>query len=68
LFWNKKVNSDEYIELHKRIEVLRIFVESLKLELELNKKKLRTRAKLDETDTPKDIYSGVLLPEDGIAK
>lgn len=66
--WFKKLNSEEYLLLHKRIEELRITMESLKLELELNKQKLRKRANLDEKDTPKDIYSGVLLPEDGIAK
>jgi len=63
--WFKKIDSEEYLKLHKRIEELRITIEALKLELQLYKNKLRGKVKIEETDTAKDIYNGALLGENG---
>lgn len=65
MFWNKKpLNSEEYLKLRKEIEEVKVKLESYKLDLDLHKKKLRVKANLEQEET-KDIYNGMLLPEDG---
>ena len=70
LFQRKKepqiitIKSEEYLELHKDLEKLRISFESIKLELDLYKKKLRISKKLDlEEDTDQPNINKVILPE-----
>jgi len=61
--WFKRLDSKEYIKLFSMIEELRIRIETIKLDLDLHKKKLRSKAKVDEKEETKDIYNSVLLPE-----
>lgn len=65
MWWNKKkLESKEYLDLLKEIESIKVKLEAYKLDLDLHKKKLRSRSNLDEKeDQTKDIYSGMLLPE-----
>lgn len=65
MFWKKKkpIQSDEYLKLSREIEDIKVKLEAYKLDLDLHKKKLRVRAKLEDPEEEKDIYSGVLLPE-----
>ncbi len=62
----KSLNSDEYIQLFKTLNELKISIETIKLEFELYKKKVRIKANLDESDKSdkeKDIYNSVIIPE-----
>lgn len=62
----KALNSDEYIQLFKTLNELKISIETIKLEFELYKKKVRIKANLDESDKSdkeKDIYNSVIIPE-----
>lgn len=69
MFWNKKIKSEEYLELKKEIDKIRISLETLDIEVKLYKKKLRSRAALDQTEEEtKDIYNGMLLPDNGLTK
>lgn len=54
------MHSEEYLELLQKIETLRITIEGIKLDLELYKKKLRVKNKLEPEQ---DLSSSVLLPE-----
>lgn len=68
LFGKKEtpIRSDEYIDLLKRIEKIAVEFESLKLNVELYKKKLKVKSKLleeEEEDKSKDLYNGILLKE-----
>ena len=62
-FRKKNLETKEYLELKKDIDKLRIAVETLDIEVKLYKNKLRSRAKIDETESTKDINNSVLLPE-----
>ena len=55
------LKSSEYLTLLQKIEELRVKYESLKLDVELYKQKLRVKKKL-EPDS-EDSNRGVLLPE-----
>jgi hypothetical protein len=53
MFWSKKIKnlgSEEYLTLYKLLEALRIQFETLKLDLDLHKKKLRVRANIDKEE------------------
>lgn len=63
IFWKRKIDSKEYLELKKDIERLKILLESLEIEVKLYKQKLRTRAKIDSDEKEKDFNNSVLLPE-----
>lgn len=66
MFWNKKINTEEYLELKKALEGLRISFEGLKLEFDLITKKLKVKYKLTNRngeDKEEDLKSSVLLPE-----
>jgi len=62
-FRKKNLETKEYLELKKEIDKLRIAIETLDIEVKLYKNKLRSRAKIDESDNTKDINNSVLLPE-----
>ena len=62
-FRKKNLETKEYLELKKEIDKLRIAIETLDIEVKLYKNKLRSRAKIDETESTKDINNSVLLPE-----
>ncbi len=63
MWWIKKINSKEYLQLKKEIDLLRISVETLDIEVKLYKQKLRSKAKIDYDDKEKDFNNSVLLPE-----
>jgi ribosomal protein L1 len=63
MFWNKKIETKEYLELKKEIDKLRIAIETLDIEVKLYKNKLRTRAKIDKDEETQNINNSVLLPE-----
>ena len=66
MFWKKKkLDSEEYLALFRIINELKLKLETLDLEFKLYKKKIRSKAGLDQEkeDQTKDIYSGMLLPE-----
>lgn len=63
MLWRRKdINTEEYLELKKALESLRISFEGLKLEFDLIRKKLRIKKNLDEPEK-KDLKDSVLLPE-----
>lgn len=58
------LKSDEYLELFKMVERLRISFEGLQLDLELYKHKLKASKGLKEKEEEeKDNFNKVLLPE-----
>lgn len=62
-----KISSEEYLELKKDIDKVRISVEALQLDVDLYKKKLRSKAGIAkdeklESDS-KDLWGGILVPE-----
>jgi ribosomal protein L1 len=63
LFFHKKIETKEYLELKKEIDKLRIAIETLDIEVKLYKNKLRTRAKIDKDEETQNINNSVLLPE-----
>jgi len=65
MFWNKRIKSEEYLELFKEISHLKIQLEALKLDVELYKRKLKAKKGLiEEKDEDNDKYKNpVLLPE-----
>ena len=76
MFWKKKIGSDEYLELMRRIEALKIDFNSLRLDFDLIVTKLKVKYKITtrekkQTDDEefeswkKDIKRRVLLCEDG---
>ena len=60
--WFKRFSSDEYLQLKQELSSLRIEFENIKLTFDLVKKKLRSKAKLDEIEENPAI-EGVILPE-----
>ena len=58
----KRFSSDEYLQLKQELSSLRIEFENIKLTFDLVKKKLRSKAKLDEIEENPAI-EGVILPE-----
>lgn len=58
----KPIKSDEYLELFKMFEALRISFEAMKLDFDLCKKKLRAKKGLIDEETEKNI-NDVILPE-----
>ena len=66
MFFKKRINTEEYLELKKSLESLRIELEGLRLDFELITKKLKTKYKIttrkeeEETD---NLINKVLLPE-----
>lgn len=63
MFWNK-IKSNEYLELHERIERLRISFEALKIDLELTRNKLKSSKGMkikEEEETEKNKSASVLL-------
>lgn len=65
MFWRKRaIQSKEYLELFEKIEKLRIKLEMFEISLDLTKKKLKVKKGLIDEEE-KNIYSGVILPEDG---
>jgi len=68
MFW-KKISSEEYLELKKEIEALKISFKTLQLDLELVIKKLKfkykisTRENPEANENPKDLSKEILLPE-----
>ena len=67
MFWTK-IKTAEYLELKKLFENLKLEVESQKLELQLYVKKLKAKKGISEEkeEEQKDIYKGMLLPDNGI--
>jgi len=64
MFWSKKtIESEEFQKLFTMFNNLRIEVESVKLDVELYKKKLKMRAGLIKEEDKKDPFGSVLLPE-----
>lgn len=64
MFWNKKhLDSKEYNKLLAMIEEQRIKLEAYKLDVELYKRKLRIKSKLDPEEETQNINNSVLLPE-----
>lgn len=58
------MKTNEYLELKKAYEGLRIEFEGLKLEFDLVIKKLKVKYKIQKKDEePEDIKTSVLLPE-----
>jgi len=65
MFWSKKtIESAEFQKLFSLFNNLRVEVESLKLDVELYKKKLKVRAGILKDEDKKDPYGSVLLPEE----
>jgi hypothetical protein len=62
---NKKINTAEYLELKKDLEVLRIKFEGLQMEFDLIIKKLKVKYKISKRDKEEgeDLKESVLLPE-----
>lgn len=67
MFWTKKkINTEEYLELKKKLESLRIEFESLRIDFELIVKKLKVKYKIaKKDDEPEDLKNSVLLPDNG---
>ena len=63
MFWNKKIKTEEYLELKKEIDKLRIAIETLDIEVKLYKNKLKSRARIDKDEETQNINNSVLLPE-----
>jgi hypothetical protein len=67
MFWTKKtIESEEFKKLYALYEEQRIKLESLCLDVQLYKKKLKYRAGLNEQkeeNTKEDYFKNVLLPE-----
>lgn len=64
--FNRKLKSNEYLELKQDLEKLRIEFISLELELKLVIKKLKFKYKITtREDQEQNINSSVLLPDDG---
>lgn len=64
--FNKNLKSEEYLELKKTLEALKIEVHSLKLDFELIVKKLKFKYKINYgDDKTEDIKTSVLLPDNG---
>jgi len=66
-WFNKKLNTTEYLELKKDLESLRIKFEGLQLEFDLIVKKLKVKYKInrkeeEEEEESKSINNPVLLP------
>lgn len=64
-WFNKKINTSEYLELKKDLEALRIKFEGLQLEFDLIIKKLKVKYKISKKDKEEseDLKDTVLLPE-----
>lgn len=65
-WFNKKINTDEYLELKKDLEALRIKFEGLSLEFDLIVKKLKVKYKISKRDKEEETennINNVLLPE-----
>jgi len=61
-FFHKKTTSSvEYLELKKEISNLKIELESVKLTFDLVKKKLRQKAKLEESDEENPNTTSIFL-------
>lgn len=66
MFWkNKNINTQEYLELKKDLESLRIQFEGLNLEFDLIVKKLKIKYKIQREveEEPENLKDKVLLPE-----
>ena len=67
-FWNKKINSNEYLELKKDLSSLKLDIHELELDFALIVKKLKVKYKISKgekaDEEPKNINNTVLLPED----
>lgn len=65
--FNKKLGSDEYLELKKELSAIRVAQTELDLNFDLIVKKLKIKYKIskgeDATDETKDLSNKVLLPE-----
>jgi len=65
-WFNKKINTNEYLELKKDLEALRIKFEGLSLEFDLIVKKLKVKYKIskaDKEEESEDLKNPMLLPE-----
>lgn len=78
-FWNKKVNSDEYEKLHKKITELSVEISELTAKIRLIQsdnsnlrgqfnRKLSGLKKEETPEETKDINNPVILPYDGTFK
>lgn len=69
MWFRKKLNSEEYLELKKDLSTLKILILDLDLEFALILKKLKFKYKITKKDLdggePKDLKESVLLPDDG---
>lgn len=64
MFGRKKINTDEYLELKKDLEALRVRFEGMQLEFDLIIRKLKVKYKISQKDKePENIKEQVLLPE-----
>ena len=63
MWFQKRLNTEEYLELKKALESLRISFEGLKLEFDIIRKRLRIKKRLDDEPESKDLKDMVLLPE-----
>lgn len=65
--WNKKINSDEFLELKKELSSLKLEIHELQLDFGLIVKKLKIKYKIskgeDAEEEGKDLSNSVLLPE-----
>lgn len=65
MFWSKKtIESEEFQKLFAMFNNLRIEIESVKLDVELYKRKLKVKAGLVREEDKKDPFGSVLLPEE----
>ena len=60
--WFQQIKSAEYLSLLEKIERLRILFESLKLDMEITRNKLKAKKGIvEEEETKKEV--NILLPE-----
>ena len=65
-WFKKQINTDEYLELKKALESLRIRFEGLQLEFDLIRKKLKIKkglAKDNDEEESKDLKDMMFLPK-----
>lgn len=62
-FWNKKINSQEFLELRQEILKLKQDVESIRWDFDLVVKKLKIKFKIPNKGEEENINSSVLLPD-----
>jgi hypothetical protein len=59
MFGKKRINTEEYLELKKSMDSLRIELEGLRLDFELIVKKLKLKYKISNKDADKEETEGV---------